>query len=87
MFRLSMVVLITALSCEMGLAEENVNSANYVMEGCRRCGPEVGRTYLLQLALALCRARMRIEWFAYLKAFNERTSGSRCRSAHRPATR
>jgi hypothetical protein len=35
MFRLSMAVLITALSCEMGLAEENINSANFVMKGCR----------------------------------------------------
>jgi hypothetical protein len=35
MFRLAMIVLITALSCEIGFAQEDRGSANYRMEGCR----------------------------------------------------
>ena len=35
MFRLSMIALIMALSCEVGFAEEDRHSANFVMKGCR----------------------------------------------------
>ena len=34
MFRLSMIALIMALNCEVGFAED-LNSANFVMKGCR----------------------------------------------------
>jgi hypothetical protein len=35
MFRLAMIVLITALSCEIGSAQEDRYSANHRMKGCR----------------------------------------------------
>jgi hypothetical protein len=35
MFRLSMIALIMALSCEVGFAKEDRSSANFAMKGCR----------------------------------------------------
>ena len=43
MFRLSMIALIMALSCEVGFAED-INSANYVMKGCRSFASEQRNT-------------------------------------------